>query len=95
MDQRAAGRQAGLRGTIKLARKKHRDPGNPRIRWLGNNQVVSFARGKKKIARVVEGDMHARIVQHIAIQLREQWRGVYDGRFDFDNIQALEFRVTG
>ncbi len=52
-----------------------------------------FAGGKKKIARIVERDMHPGILQRIAIELRKQRRGADDGRFDLDDVQALEFRV--
>ncbi len=94
LNERAARRETRLRGTIKLAREQRCDSGNPWIRRLGNDQVVSFARGEKKIACVVEGDVHARIVEHVAVELHKQRRGGYHGRFDFDDIQALEFGIA-
>ena len=38
--------------------------------------------------------MHARVEQHVAIQLREQRRRADDGRLDFHDVQALEFRIA-
>ena len=39
--------------------------------------------------------MHARVEEHVAIQLREQRRGAHDGRLDFHDVQALQFRIAG
>ncbi len=39
--------------------------------------------------------MHARIEQHVAVQLRQQRRGADDRRLDFDDVQALHFRIGG
>src|SRR6266404_9420646 len=67
LHKHSAGREMPLRRVIKLAREQRGDPRDPRIRRLGNNEVILFARSEQKVAGIIDSNVKTRILEHIAV----------------------------
>jgi len=39
--------------------------------------------------------VRARVLQNVAVELGEEWSSAENRGFDFDAIQALDFRIAG
>src|SRR6267378_2801281 len=95
LNEFSARRELLANGSVILIREERGDSGDPRVRRLGNDQVVLLARSKQKVSRVIKNDVNARITQDITVEAFEIRRGADHGGLDLNAINSLDVWVTG
>src|SRR5205814_9205753 len=90
----AARRKLPADGSVNLVREKRGDSGDPRVRGLGNDQIVLLARSKEEVVRVIENNVNARITQDITIEASEIRRRAYHGGPELHASDSLACRST-
>src|SRR6267378_219846 len=95
LNEFSAWRELLTDGSVILIREKCGDACDPRVRRLGNNQVVLLARSEQEVSRVIENDVNARITQDITVEAFEIRRRADHGGLDLNAINSLDVRVTG
>ena len=76
--QHAARRQAVARGLEELAREERGDAGHPRVRRLGDDDVVALAGEQQVRSPVADDEARARVGQRAMILVVEEARGFDD-----------------
>ena len=90
LQQPSAGRQRTVRDGEELAREQVRDAAHPGVRRLRDDDVVALLGRREVRARVVEHQVHARVVERAAAHVVEQVRRLDDRGLDLDRVDALD-----